>query len=256
MKKLILISIDGFRFDLVNKEYCPFVHSYALNGLFLKIRSVIPPITLPCFCSIFYSVKPETHGIFYNIIPNEFKIPYPNLFEILYQNNLKSAVFFNWETLKRSFGDLKNIQFCFFENDLTIKGDKALIKEANQYIKKDNPDFVFIYIGSLDEIGHDYGWMSSEYLKIAKEIDNLIANFIKEVGIDYSYIIHSDHGGIENGHYVKLREVLEVPFIYLNFEKKFLKSKEINKSIIDIAPTILKYFNILIPKEWEGKSIF
>ena len=64
-KKVILISIDGLRADVIeNTEYGRYLmqnHAYTL-----EVTTVNPSITLPCHTSMFYSVTPSEHGIIAN----------------------------------------------------------------------------------------------------------------------------------------------------------------------------------------------
>ncbi|WP_457755992.1 alkaline phosphatase family protein [Thermodesulfatator indicus] len=251
MKKLILISIDGFRPELIDKKYCQFLHSLSKNSHYSNnVQSVIPPITLPCFYSIFFGVNPLTHGVFYNIIHDDYNVNSPNLFEILSKNNFSCSAYFNWKTLEKAFGHNNNL-VKYFIDDLTINGDIKMVSLLLENIKSHLPDFIFLYLGALDEVGHKYKWMSKEYIETAKTVDKLVKILIESLGETYDFIIHSDHGGYEYGHYVLMKEIMTVPLIF--FSRNF-NNIEFNKKvgIIDIAPTILNYFGIDIPINWEG----
>lgn len=51
--------------------------------------------------------------------------------------------------------------------------DGILTRKALNYIKKSNPDFVFIYMVETDEKGgHDSGWMSDIYLQYVHDAMN------------------------------------------------------------------------------------
>jgi len=254
MQPLCLISIDGLRPELILNQDCSFLFNLSQKGRFTTARSVYPPITLPCFCALFFGISPLKHGIFYNEIPKNYSIHYPNLFQVLAQKGLKTGVFFNWEPLQKSFGNLKDIDWFGLEKDLTLKGDARSLSQALDYAQKRAPDFIFIYIGALDEIGHQYGWMSNQYLDAAREIDKLVQEFVPNLP-QYKFILHSDHGGFEFGHYVDLPEIMTIPLIFYNFDLK--PDLTLNHpSLLDLAPTIATHFNCPVPESWEGKNLF
>ncbi|WP_456398047.1 alkaline phosphatase family protein [Desulfurobacterium sp.] len=259
MKRLIHLTVDGLRPEMIDTGSCKFLKALSEKALYTnQMRSVIPPITLPCFFSIFYGVNPLTHGVFYNIIPENYTVKSPNLFDILADNGITSLSFFNWETLERSMGKRKDSVKKIFVDDLTIKGDieivdKVISLSLNE--EKKLPDFIFIYLGTLDEVGHKYGWLSSDYVKTAEVLDSLIEKLFGVFSKEYDFLIHSDHGGYEYGHYVIMEEIMRVPFIFYSPEKPLRNLKKLAPSIVDIAPTILSLFNIETPDLWEGSSI-
>ncbi len=256
MKKVFLISVDGFRPEMVDENYCNFLKQLAKNNFYINnMRSMIPPITLPCFFSVFFGVNPFTHGVFYNIIPDEYKVESPNLFEVLEENRIESYAFFNWGTLEKSFGRKGIYGKRKFVDDLTINGDKKMVEEILSFPTDSLPNVFYLYLGALDEVGHKDGWMSNSYIETAKVVDSLIEKLFNRFAGDYDFIIHSDHGGYEYGHYVIMEEIMNVPFIYYSPEKSLCNLKKLAPSIVDIAPTILSLFNIEAPSLWEGSSI-
>ncbi|SNR79635.1 alkaline phosphatase family protein [Desulfurobacterium atlanticum] len=258
MKKLIHIAVDGLRPEMIDTGRCKFLKSLSEKALYTnQMRSVIPPITLPCFFSIFHGVNPLTHGVFYNIIPENYTVKSPNLFDVLTDNGINTISFFNWKTLGKSMGKKKPSGEKVFIDDLTIKGDVEIVdKVISLNEERKLPDFIFIYLGALDEVGHKYGWLSSEYVKTAEVVDSLIEKLFRVFSKECDFLIHSDHGGYEFGHYVIMEEIMNVPFIYYSSGEKLDTLQKLAPSIVDIAPIVLSRFGIEIPVSWEGNSIF
>ena len=48
--------------------------------------------------------------------------------------------------------------------------------------------------------GHDYGWMSKEYLQRINDAFKGIEDLIKTFGEEYHFIVTADHGGIRTTH--------------------------------------------------------
>ena len=114
--------------------------AYTLEG-----SSVNPSVTLPCHMSIFHSVTPDRHGITTNnYIP--MVRPVNSLFEQLNNAGGSLAMYYGWEPLRDVSrpGCLRYAEYMWaYAHDNT---DRMLTESALACIKKDKPDFVFLYM--------------------------------------------------------------------------------------------------------------
>ena len=64
---LLLISLDGFRWDFAGKAHTPYLEFLKETGVTVPyVRSVFPTATMPGHCSIVTGLYPESHGIISN----------------------------------------------------------------------------------------------------------------------------------------------------------------------------------------------
>ena len=64
---LLLISLDGFRWDFARKAHTPYLEFLEKTGVTVPyVRSVFPTVTLPGHYSIVTGLYPESHGIVSN----------------------------------------------------------------------------------------------------------------------------------------------------------------------------------------------
>ena len=69
---LLLVSIDGFRWDFADLQDTPAIDRIAENGLKAEaLQPVFPTLTFPSHFSIATGVRPASHGIVANEFPNE-----------------------------------------------------------------------------------------------------------------------------------------------------------------------------------------
>ena len=135
------------------------------------------------------------------------------------------------------------------------------VSYADQYscrtetIKKENPDFLFLYLGQTDELGgHENGWMSEQYFKCIDNAFSCIEDVYNNITEAYTLIVIADHGGHERRHGEDIPEDMTIPVIL--YGNSFEGKKEINDvSIKDISVTIAELLNVPKVKEWEGKSL-
>ncbi|MBQ8509567.1 MAG: alkaline phosphatase family protein [Clostridia bacterium] len=253
MGKVILILVDGMRPDGLMQCGNPRLEKLLEGSSYtLGARTVMPSVTLPCHMSLFHSVDPDRHGIICNTYTPMVR-PMEGLFERLKAAGKKSGFYYSWEQLR----DLARFDTL---NESLLKNlhqqpdtDKTLTARAVEYIKAESPDFMFLYMGETDEVGHKYGWMSPEYLaKISSAVDNVLA--LDEAFADeYTLILIADHGGHGRGHGSDMAEDMTIPVV---FRGAGVSGRELGEvSIKDIAPTIASITGATPADEWEGKIV-
>ena len=253
--KVILISVDGMRPDGFLQCKNPYIEQmmkkayYTLDG-----KTVVPPVTLPCHVSLFYSTTPQRHGITTNGYYPMVR-PINGLFEQLKKSGKVSAMYYGWEPLRDVArpGSLKYAEYMDAYEEESV--DTILTDKALERIHVSKPDFVFLYLVDTDDKGgHDVGWMTEEYLKrISIAVDN-VRKVIEDCGEEYTVIVTADHGGHDRTHGLDIPEDTTIPMFY--FGKYFTSGKRFaGGSILDIAPTIAKIMNVTPAAEWEGASV-
>lgn len=255
MKKAVLILVDGMRPDSLAVCGNPFVQELTRSSIYtLSAETVMPSVTLPCHMSLFHSVTPQRHGILTNTYVPQVR-PVNGLCEVLRAAKKKIGFFYNWEELK----DLSRPDSLAYSNFISghIYGYKdcnqRLTDNAIDYINSDYPDFTFLYLGYTDAAGHDYGWMSSEYLAAVNESIVCVERLIKSISDEYYVIVTADHGGHDRSHGSDMREDMLIPLFIYN---RSLTPGVLEKaSIIDIAPTIASLCSVESDDDWEGNPL-
>ena len=255
MPPVVFIMLDGVRPDALSAANCPTLNSLIERGTStMQARSVMPSITLPCHTSIFHSVPPTRHGITSNtFIP--FARPLPGLVEVAKAAEKRVAFFYNWEQL-RDLARPGNVYYSYFKDtSYDLDGDDHTVAEAARYVQAERPDFAFLYIGTVDTIGHAHGWMSANYLKQLERVDALLGSFFNTLPSDYTAIVHSDHGGHDRNHGTDSDEDMTIPWMAVgpNIKKGYTIQSPV--SLLDTAPTIAKILGLQPHREWEGRCV-
>lgn len=254
-RRVLLISVDGLRADAVqNTEYGK--HLLSTSAYSLAVRTVSPSITLPCHMSMVHSVTPNIHGVTTNTYtPSEF--PKKGIFEACFESNKTSAFFYNWGPL----GDIAPEGTTAVRQ--YIPGETVGWEEANrmigdaciEHIQNAPTDFLFLYLGFLDEWGHKYGWLSEEYYYALNESFALLDGVINAARAQsYTVILTSDHGGHDKGHGSDMAEDMTVPLFIIG-EGFSAKTDLGPRSILDISPTVADILKINPPDHWQGTAI-
>ena len=255
-KKVLLILVDGMRPDAVAKCPHPFIKELQKRGSYTaQAQTVMPSVTLPCHMSLFHSVTPQRHGITTNLYVPQVR-PVRGIFDVLRANKKTCAMFYDWEELRDLGRPDALAHACFYSGHVMSyeKANLAITADAVEYIQKYSPDFAFLYLGFTDEAGHNFGWMTDEYMRSVFESWVCIERAVKALPEDYSVFVTADHGGHERSHGTEMPEDMTIPLFAAG--DGFIAGGELkNASIMDLAPTIVKILGIAPEDEWEGKPL-
>lgn len=252
---VIFILIDGLRPDALHQAKTPTLDSLMQRGAYaLTASSVMPSITLPCHMSIFHSVPPTRHGITTNTWMPMAR-PLPGLVEKAKDAGLRSSFFYNWEPL-RNLSQPGSLSFAHFSDNLySENGDAAIAEAAAEHIRKERPDFAFVYLGQVDIWGHGAGWMSAEYLAQVEHADCAVAQLVDACQSEDTLLIQSDHGGHDRTHGTDSPDDMQIPWMVVgpNIRQGLLIQQSV--TLLDTAPTLARLLGITAHPEWEGTCV-
>lgn len=256
-EKVLLILVDGMRPDSIlpggGTEFMDFFQSgtYCLKG-----KTTFPPVTLPCHMSLFHSVDPGRHGTTTNVHMPQVR-PINGLIEVLEAAKKKKGFVYTWEQLRDLCTPGKHLDFSWFfrqniENITQLEYKAVAVAKA--YIQEERPDFLFLYLGGVDEWGHHYGWMSQAYLDGVKNAWRCIQKVCEDLPEEYTVIVTADHGGHDRNHGENIPEDMTIPVVCKG--RAFEAGRVLEQfDIRDLAPTIAKILNVAPDPEWEGTSV-
>ena len=212
---LILISLDGFRWDYVEKYQPPNLSAFIKKGV--KAESLIPSFptkTFPNHYTIATGLYPEKHGIIGNIFYDYKK---DTLFNKRSPGMAEDGSFYGgspiWAEANKANivtasyffvgteADIQGIRPTYYYTfDSSVKNDEKVNQAINwlNLKEKKRPHLITLYFGDMDNVGHDYGTNDDEKLKTALfELDKNLGDLFKgvsETGLPVNIMIVSDHG--------------------------------------------------------------
>lgn len=215
---IILISIDGFRWDYPEKTATPNLDFLIKNGVRAKrLISCFPTKTFPNHYSIVTGLYPENHGI----IANNMYDPELGRFSLGNRDAIRDPRWWGgepiWVTAERqgliaasyfwpgSETKIKGIQPTFwFPYDGQVPNENRIAQVLNWLalpIDK-RPTFITTYFSIIDDAGHDGGPDSAEVVAAIREIDRLLGLLIsgleeRNIRDKINVVVVSDHGMAE-----------------------------------------------------------
>jgi len=254
---VVLVVVDGLRPDAVQLVRSPHIDHLMYTGAHtLTARSVTPSITLPAHMSAFYSVEPSRHGVLDNH-PRPAPPTQPGLLEQLALHGRRAGTVFSWEPL-RHLGAAGSLTISHFHRlDLTnlADADHPVVDVAVPLIESGWLDFLFVYLGATDEVGHEHGWMTDEYLLQIEITDGQIGRLVAALGDGDVILVSSDHGGHDRGHGTDSAEDMTVPLLLNGAGVRRGVELRTPVTLLDIAPTVAALLGIPAHQGWEGRVL-
>jgi predicted AlkP superfamily pyrophosphatase or phosphodiesterase len=211
---VILISLDGFRWDYLERHRPPALTKLSQRGVRAKrLIPSFPTKTFPNHYTIVTGLYPQNHGIVENNVYDFGEIFTMSkrkevqnsrwwwgepIWVTVEKHGLKASSYF-WPGSEAKIADTYATYWRNYNGRIpnAMRID-ALLKDLDRPAK-DRPVFLTTYFSTTDDVGHEFGPDSEEIKYAVWEVDDYIARLVKGLstrGIQdqVHVIITSDHG--------------------------------------------------------------
>lgn len=255
-RRVLILSIDGFRPDAIPLAPMPFLTSLLNQSAYsLTAQTVYPSVTLVSHTSMLSGQCPAKHGVDWNdYIPENGYAQVTDLFDIAHEAGLQTVMYIGKEKLRQVTEPGSTDVFKYInDRDLVITAD---------LIQNFPADFrlMFVHFPTADWMGHEYGWLSGEQLNVLFRADQALEQLVTELNnrglmTETLFIITADHGGHATTHGSSLYEDMTIPWIAFGAG---IQPAALNSPIttVDTASTAAFALGLTIPTEWDGVPIY
>jgi predicted AlkP superfamily pyrophosphatase or phosphodiesterase len=215
---VILVSLDGFRYDYAQKYHAEHLLSLAKQGASAPngMLPSYPSITFPNHYTIVTGLYPEHHGIVANSFYDpERKETYTYhggnsvadgtwyggtpLWVLAEQQGMRSASFF-WVGSEADIQGVRPSYYLKFDGSFPNKKRVEQVLAWLHLPADQRPHMITLYFSDTDTAGHRYGPNSPEVAEAVRELDGEIGKLmdgIKESKLPVDLIVLADHGMVE-----------------------------------------------------------
>jgi predicted AlkP superfamily pyrophosphatase or phosphodiesterase len=208
----ILVSIDGFRADYLNRGLTPTLSALARQGISAAMRPSFPTKTYPNHYAIITGLRPDRNGIVGNKMedaarPGEtftMKASQDSfwwaqaepLWAAAEKAGIRSATMF-WPGSNVAYDNVRPQDW--FDYDEAITGTQR-VDTVLDWLRRPagiRPRFVTLYFDIVDTAGHRHGPDSPEVNAALKQVDGEIAQLrdgLAAIGQPANLVIIADHG--------------------------------------------------------------
>jgi predicted AlkP superfamily pyrophosphatase or phosphodiesterase len=212
---VVLVSLDGFRYDYTERYGAPNLRAIAMHGASAPegMIPVYPSLTFPNHYSIVTGLYPEHHGIvamsFYDPKRKQryaFNDPSANsdgswyggvpLWSLAEKQGMHSACFF-WPGSEAEIAGERPSYYLRFDDHFP---DEARIQQVIAWLRlppAQRPHFITLYYSNVDHAGHEFGPDSPQTAEAVRHVDDLVGMLqakLKELSLPIDLFVVSDHG--------------------------------------------------------------
>lgn len=211
---LVMVSIDGFRYDYIEKHQARHLQQIASEGI--RAESMIPSFpssTFPNHYTLATGMYPKNHGI----VANSFYDPRRDeLYRIKDREKVEDGTFYRgtplWVLAEQS--GMLAASFFWVGSEADVQGlhptyyytyDSSIPNQTrvDQVIswlelpEEKRPHMITLYFSDVDSKGHRHGPDHDKVKHAVQSLDTLIGQLddrLQQTGLDVSLIVTSDHG--------------------------------------------------------------
>lgn len=280
---VVMISLDGFRHDYIEKFNPPFLSTIVDKGIRAKqITPVFPSLTFPNH----YTLVTGQYAGNHDLVSNRFKEPsWQQSYSIGNSETTTDGKWYGGNPLWLAVREQGVLSASFFwvGSDANINGHypnyyvpydgsvkyQARTQQILDWLslpEKQRPHFLTLYFSETDHAGHDYGPDSKETKDAVLLVDKLVSDLVDDVAklnLPVNFVIVSDHGmkAIENAKRVYLKEYVDTS--KANFHERgavtsiYLKDKtqiQAYKAQLNKVPYTKAYLREELPERYQLKQ--
>lgn len=211
---VVMISIDGFRADYLDRFKPPTLLSWAKNGIRANgLVPSFPTLTFPNHISLITGLRPGNHGIVGNKFYDEKRQQFYSmgdkwsvndgswyrgvpLWTAAEKQGMLSATCF-WVGSEAKIGGIHPSYMKPYDGRVSNDQRVKWVTEWLTMPEHSRPHFISLYFSDVDSVGHKFGAHAPETKKAVLAIDATLSElkrFIELNKLDVQIVVVSDHG--------------------------------------------------------------
>lgn len=221
--KTLIVGIDGLRIDdALSGDAMPRLARLASDGSFAHLTMEVPTISGPGWSSLLTGAPHAAHGVFDNSFHGHTLASSADVLSRAYFADQSTTTFAasGWPPLVDPSGPGPVI--ATRDDQRRTGTHRVIVRDGETYgyrwadaeitawallaLDAGAPDVSFVYLGEVDEAGHLYGGISSEYAAAMARVDAHLGRILarvgeraREHGEAWQVAVTTDHGHLDEG---------------------------------------------------------
>ncbi len=211
----ILVSIDGFRPDYLDRGITPTMSALAATGTRARMRASFPTKTFPNHYTLVTGKRPDHHGIVGNsmIDPRRPAVKFSlgdarqsldafwwNEAEPIWvtaeAQGIRTATMF-WPGSEVAIHDKRPADWLRFDQNISNDQRTRTVVDWMRRPSAIRPRLITLYFDTVDTAGHRFGPDAAETNTEIAAVDGQLSDLKRELdalGVPYQFVIVADHG--------------------------------------------------------------
>ena len=215
---VVLVSIDGFRSEYLDRYDAPHLRALAARGVRARwMAPSFPVLTFPNHYTLVTGLVPSHHGIVGNRMrdPSGARFYYRDTVEVRHsrwwggepmwvtaeKQGLPAASFF-WSGSEAEIGGVRPRIWKYYREETPLADRVDTVLAWLTLPEPQRPRFITLYFSTVDNAGHDFGPRSTETQAAVLAVDSAIGRLVGGLaalgaGGRVNLVVLSDHGMAE-----------------------------------------------------------
>lgn len=237
---VILVGLDGFRWDYLEKFQPPTLLEMARGGVTTPAMiPAFPTLTFPNFYTLATGLRPEKHGIIANSMFDpefeaRFSLGSPAVQESRWWEGepvwitaerlgVRAACMF-WPGSEAEIGGRRPSDWRKYQHTMPPEERVDTVLDWLARPQAERPRLITLYFHEADSAGHRYGPDSPETAAAVALVDQSLATLkegVRRLGLEdeVNYVVVSDHGmtGVSPDRVIALDQMLDPATVQIDF---------------------------------------
>lgn len=274
---LLVISLDGFRYDYLDRVEMKSLKKLSSNGVHATngMKGIFSTITFPSHWTLATGLFEESHGI----VANKFYDPIRRdtfnksrterfwwggepIWATAKKQGKKVGVYF-WPGSNVDFGSNSKPDY-WFDYNISVPL-KTRTEAVTRWLTKEKIDLAMMYYHEPDKSGHGFGYMSDMVVKQLQDIDNHLVDLFDNLSKhSVNIIVLSDHGMVNetSNPETKLDESVEELSEHISWSDgvitHFWPKKGKKDKLLSVLRSTSEHYSVYekedIPKRWRYRN--
>jgi len=238
---LILISLDGFRWDYLDRGLSPNLAALAAGGVRAeRMIPSFPSVTFPNHYTLVTGLYPDHHGIVNNTFEDPkmagvFKMQSKEegwwdeatpLWTTAEQQGMHTGTMF-WPGSEVELGGIRPSHWRPFNPGFSLDERVDTLLSWLDLPKGEQPGFMTLYFETVDSAGHAWGPDSEQVNQAISRVDAAVGRLVaglKARGVAANLIVVADHGmaAVPPDHTLLVDSLIDVGAVHVVFEDAVL----------------------------------
>lgn len=282
---LIMISVDGLRYDLADRYDAQFLKLKRAEGVQASsMQPSFPTLTFPNHYTLITGLYPSHHGIVANTffagkdasfkysMGDKAAVTNPGFYGgvplwVLAEKQQMLSASFYWVGSEAPIDSTFATYYYHYNEVIPIEKRVDAVRDWLQLPEDKRPHFITFYFPEVDHSLHRYGTVSDSVRAAVKFVDNAVKRMNEmtdSLGLPVNYILVSDHGmiDIDTAHPIRQPEALDTTKFKLAFGSSIIHlyakdKKDIKKTYKNLkkeAKNYSVYLKTNTPKRWHYRA--
>lgn len=266
--KVLVFGIDGVRPDVLEEVSTPNLDALAAAGSFSpEAVTRAPTVSGPGWSSMLTGVWPGKHGVTSNDFTGNRYDRFPDFLSRIEEANpeLRTFAAADWLPLLTDeaggplIGDAVDRKVVLDGYELGWpEADSMVVAAAVEEIRKGEPDALFVYVGTPDEISHETGGIGESYHRAIASADDQLGGLVRAIRTRMSFekeswlvLVATDHGRTAEGSHGGESPDETTVFFLASGPAAVRGGPARPPAVVDVAVTALAHLGIEIDPAWE-----